>query len=372
MTYNQSLPDVSVVLPCLNEEDTLETCIRSIQETFEKAHLHGEIIVADNGSTDRSASIAKGMGVKVKNVPVRGYGSAIRGGVDAATSKFVIMADADGSYDFTSIPRFIKTLEKGYDLVMGNRFKGKIEHGAMPVSHMIGGTVLSMIGKILFHIPVSDFHCGIRGFRKDAFTAMDLHTDGMEFASEMIINAKKHNLRITEIPTILRKDGRIQHPPHLKTFRDGWRHLRYMLLNSRKAMLLYPGILLCVAGCLALFFKNLHFIGGNLPLAMAVLTFMLIGSEILVLFAQTQENDDNRSRELGPVGKILRHLAKFETGLIVGSAVFGLGAVFAYLESDFLPHVMFAFVIMIGGLQIILSSIALNIRSVQQTGKELR
>lgn len=358
-------PTVSVVLPCLNEEDTLEACILSILEVFKKEGIQGEIVVADNGSTDSSAQIALKMGAKVQNVPLRGYGSAIRGGVEAASSEFIIMADADGSYDFTSIPRFISTLEKGYDLVMGNRFKGKIEHGAMPFSHVIGGTILSMIGKILFRIPVNDFHCGIRAFRKSSFQRMELQTDGMEFASEMIIKAKLKGMHITEIPTILRKDGRIQHPPHLRTFRDGWRHLRYMLLNSRRAMLLYPGSVIGILGLTFALFANKTFLEANLHADMIVLSLIFIGSELIVL--SLQANSTPRApRSL--LERIMHLMTRFETGLALGSAVVILGCLFAYFDTQS-SYSLFAMAMIVGGLQIMFSCVALNIRSIQDTGK---
>jgi len=223
--------EVSVVLPCLNEQRTLAGCIATIQRAFQVHALMGEIIVADNGSTDGSQGIAVQSGARLVQVQERCYGSAIRGGIAAALGKYVIFADADGSYDFMDIPRFVDQLRAGNDLVMGNRFAGKIHDGAMPWLHRcVGNPVLSCIGRLLFRVPIGDFHCGLRGVSKAAFDQLQLRTTGMEFATEMVIKAGMEGLRIAEIPVELRPDGR-DRPPHLRTWRDGWRHLRFMAMT---------------------------------------------------------------------------------------------------------------------------------------------
>ncbi|HEY4889601.1 MAG TPA: glycosyltransferase family 2 protein [Candidatus Dormibacteraeota bacterium] len=235
-------------MPCLNEAETLATCIQQAQQAIEREGLAAEIIVADNGSTDGSQVIAKELGVRVVPIARKGYGSALIGGINAARGRFVIMGDADDSYDFTAIAPLIDKLREGYDLVVGNRFRGGIESGAMPWSHRwVGNPVLTFISRVFFHTPVGDAHCGLRGFRKDAYERMKLRATGMEFASEMVIKASLKRMRIAEVPVTLRPDGRTR-PPHLRTWRDGWRHLRFMLLFSPRWLFLYPGLALFAVG----------------------------------------------------------------------------------------------------------------------------
>jgi glycosyltransferase involved in cell wall biosynthesis len=242
--------EVSIVMPCLNEAETLAKCIRHAQSAIVTGGLAAEIIVADNGSTDGSQQIAKELGAKVVDVPRKGYGSALIGGIDAAQGQFVVMGDADDSYDFEAIGPLIDKLREGYDLVVGNRFMGGIEPGAMPWSHRwVGNPVLTFISRVFFHASVGDTHCGLRAFRKDAYEKMRLRTTGMEFASEMVIKATLQRMRITEVAVVLRPDGRSR-APHLRTWRDGWRHLRFMLLFSPRWLFLYPGLVLFAFGIL--------------------------------------------------------------------------------------------------------------------------
>ena len=240
--------EVSIVMPCLNEVETLAACIAEAREAISKGGYTAEIIVADNGSTDGSQLVARELGAKVVDVQRKGYGSALIGGIDAAQGRFVVMGDADASYDFAAIAPLIAKLRDGYDLVVGNRFLGGIQPGAMPWSHRwLGNPVLSSINKIFFHAPVGDTHCGLRAFTKGAYDKMRLRATGMEFASEMVIKASLKGMRITEVPVVLRPDGRSR-PPHLRTWRDGWRHLRFMLLFSPRWLFLYPGLTLLVVG----------------------------------------------------------------------------------------------------------------------------
>lgn len=235
-------------MPCLNEAETLEVCIRKAQASLEKNGVRGEVIIADNGSTDGSLEIAEKLGARVVNVDVKGYGAALRGGITAARGKFVIMADADDSYDFSSLEPFIEKLREGFDLVMGNRFKGGIKPGAMPPLHRyLGNPVLTGIGRLFFNSPAGDFHCGLRGFSKAAFEKMDLQTTGMEFASEMVVTSTLLKFKIAEVPTTLSPDGRSR-PPHLRSWRDGWRHLRFMLMYSPRWLFLYPGLVFMLIG----------------------------------------------------------------------------------------------------------------------------
>ncbi len=244
-------PEVSIVLPCLNEARTLAICIGKAQAAIERHSLKAEIIVADNGSTDGSDQIARRCGARLIQVAEKGYGAALMAGIDAARGEFVIMGDADDSYDFGSIYPFVERLREGWDLAMGCRLPsggGTIAPGAMPWKHRwLGNPVLSALGRLFFRSEVTDFHCGLRGFRRDAYRGLDLHTTGMEFASEMIVKATLRGLRITEIPITLHKDGR-DRAPHIRSWRDGWRHLRFMLLYSPAWLFVIPGGVLLMLG----------------------------------------------------------------------------------------------------------------------------
>ena len=247
----EALCEVSVLMPCLNEAETLGTCINKAKASLKSLGVNGEVIIADNGSTDGSQEIAKSLGARVVNVERRGYGNALMRGIATAHGKYVIMGDSDDSYDFTNLGPFMEKLRAGYDLVMGNRFMGNIHPGAMPPLHRyLGNPVLTAIGRLFFKSPSGDFHCGLRGFRRQAILDLDLRTTGMEFASEMVVKSSLHDLRITEVPTILQPDGRSR-PPHLRSWSDGWRHLRFLLLYSPRWLFLYPGILLIAFGLIA-------------------------------------------------------------------------------------------------------------------------
>jgi glycosyltransferase involved in cell wall biosynthesis len=240
--------ELSVVMPCLNESLTLGICVKKARDTIERLGIRGEVIVADNGSTDGSQSIAEELGARVVPIATRGYGSALRGGIAAARGKFVVMGDSDDSYDFTQLGDFLSKLREGDDLVMGNRFLGGIRPDAMPFLHrFVGNPFLSWLGRLFFGCPVGDFQCGLRGFRKDAIDKLELQTTGMEFSTEMVVKATLFGLRIAEIPTTLSPDGR-DRPPHLRTWRDGWRYLRFLLLYSPRWLFLYPGIALFLFG----------------------------------------------------------------------------------------------------------------------------
>lgn len=243
---------VSAVMPCLNEERTLGGCIEKAQRAFREMGVVGEVVVADNGSTDGSVGIAESLGARVVHEPRKGYGSALMAGIADARGRVVVMADADDSYDWTSLGDFVKKIDEGYDLVMGNRFKGGIEPGAMPALHRyLGNPVLSTLARVMYRIPIADFHCGMRAFSLDAFARMNVRTPGMEFATEMVINAAHAGLRIAEIPTRLHPDKR-DRPPHLRSFRDGWRHLRFMLTYAPDWLYLLPGGFLSLIGVLGM------------------------------------------------------------------------------------------------------------------------
>lgn len=240
--------ELTILMPCLNEAETLAACLVKANRFLAESGVTGEIVVADNGSTDGSQDIARQHGARVVNVPVRGYGAALQVGIAAAKGRYVVMGDSDDSYDFSNLMPFLEKLRNGSALVMGNRFQGGIDDGAMPFLHRyLGNPVLSFIGRLFFGAPIGDFHCGLRGFDHAAILALELQTTGMEFASEMVVKATLNKLPIAEVPTRLAKDGRSR-PPHLRTWRDGWRHLIFMLLHSPLWLFLIPGLLLLTVG----------------------------------------------------------------------------------------------------------------------------
>ncbi len=241
-------PELTILMPCLNEAETIATCVKKASSYLSKSNIRGEILVADNGSTDGSREIAQGLGARVVSICERGYGAALIGGIGAARGRFVIIGDADASYDFSQLDGFVAKLREGYDLVMGNRFQGGIEPGAMPALHRwLGNPVLSFIGRIFFKAELGDFHCGLRGFNTSAIRNLKLCSRGMEFASEMVVRCRLARMRIAEVPTTLKKDGR-SHPPHLRTWRDGWRHLRFLLIFAPRWLFFYPGLALLILG----------------------------------------------------------------------------------------------------------------------------
>ncbi len=240
--------ELTILMPCLNEEETIGTCILKAQNAIKERGIMAEVLIADNGSTDASIEIAQNLGAQVIHVKERGYGSALIAGINHAKGKYIIMGDADDSYDFGDIYKFVKKLRNGFDLVMGNRFKGGVEKGAMPYLHRyLGNPVLSFIGRLFFRSPIKDFHCGLRGFNRDAILELGLCTTGMEFASEMVVKSALNKLNISEVPIKLYPDGRTR-APHLRTWHDGWRHLRFLLLYSPKWLFLYPGLFMFFIG----------------------------------------------------------------------------------------------------------------------------
>jgi glycosyltransferase involved in cell wall biosynthesis len=327
--------ELTVVLPCLNEAETLAVCIRKAKSSIASLGVDGEVVVADNGSTDGSQGIARDEGARVVDVPIRGYGAALMAGITEAQGTFVIMADADDSYDLSNLGPFLEALRGGADLVMGNRFAGGIEPGAMPALHRyLGNPVLTAIGRVLFRSPVRDFHCGIRGFRRDAIIGLDLRTTGMEFASEMVVKATLQKLAIVEVPTTLSPDGRSR-PPHLRTWRDGWRHLRFLLLYSPRWLFLYPGIVLVVAGLalgIALLPGPIEI--GDHALDVSALIYamsaVLIGFQAILFAAFSRAFVTNEG--LMPPSKGMQRafrLLNLERGLIIGVVLLVAGIVMA-------------------------------------------
>jgi glycosyltransferase involved in cell wall biosynthesis len=383
-------PEVSVVMPCLNEAETLAVCIQKARACLSDNGVSGEIIIADNGSTDGSQSIAEAEGARVVPVEARGYGSALMGGIAASRGRFVIMADADDSYDFSALMPFIEKLRDGSDFVIGNRFKGGIALGAMPPLHRyLGNPVLSGLGRLFFRSPAGDFHCGLRCFSRDAFERMNLQTTGMEFASEMVVKATLLGLRIAEVPTTLSPDGRSR-PPHLRSWRDGWRHLRFMLLFSPRWLFLYPGLLLMFAGLgvgswllpearqLGQATLNVH------TLVYAALSVLLGFQAVLfALFTRTFAI----TQGLMPPSRLLNRLYRFvtlEIGLVVGGLLVlgGLGgslaATLGWQKIDFgelepsvvLRQVIPSIVALALGFQVVLGSFFLSVLGLKRKGGE--
>jgi glycosyltransferase involved in cell wall biosynthesis len=319
--------ELSIIMPCLNEAETLALCIRKALAYLERAQIHGEVVIGDNGSTDGSQQIALGCGARVVKIEQRGYGAALYGATLASRGKYIVMGDSDDSYDFSNLDPFIDKLRQGYDLVMGSRFAGGIKPGAMPwKNRYIGNPILSAIGRIFFRSPAKDFHCGLRAYSRDAFTRMDLRTTGMEFASEMVIKATLERMKIAEVPTTLSPDGRSR-PPHLRPYRDGWRHLRFMLLYSPTWLFLFPGLALMLvglAGTALLELDSIQLNHARLGLdTLIYLAFMTVCGYQSVLFA-VLSRIFAIEQHLYPASPGYRHIFRFinlERGLIVGALI---------------------------------------------------
>ncbi|MFN3444552.1 MAG: glycosyltransferase family 2 protein [Bacteroidia bacterium] len=378
--------ELTIVMPCLNEAETLKTCIDKAMKYLNENNISGEVVIGDNGSTDGSQDIARSCGARVVDIPRKGYGSALMGAIQAAKGKYVIMGDSDDSYDFSNLNAYVEKLRDGYDLVMGNRFKGGIAKGAMPFLHYyLGNPVLSFIGKLFFGGGINDFHCGLRGFRQDIVTLLNLQTTGMEFASEMVVKAQINKLKIIEVPTTLSPDGRSR-PPHLRTWRDGWRHLRFLLLYSPKWLFLIPGLTLMFIG-LILFvliqqgpvqLMNIHFDTNTLLYAGAfvVIGFQAVNFAVFTRIYALQQGFLPKNSTLDK----LYNFITLEAGLIIGVLITlaGLGgsvySLYLWDQQDFgqlnyssilrvvIPSV---FAIMIG-LQTIFSSFFLSFLGLNQ------
>jgi len=386
-TTPQKPCELSVVMPCLNEAETLRSCIKRAQETLRIHKIAGEIIVADNGSTDGSQEIARQCGVRVINIAERGYGSALMGGIAAARGEFIVMGDADASYDFAEIPLFLKKLHAGADLVMGNRFKGILHKGAMPFMHRhIGNPILTKVSRLFFGCPIGDAHCGLRAFRKDAYERMQLTATGMEFASEMIVKSTLKGMHIAEVPTSLRPDGRSR-APHLRRWRDGWRHLRFMLLFSPRWLFFIPGVFLFAAatGLFLWLLPQSRFIGS---IELGIHTLLVSGMVIMLgyqlitfavfarMFASVHGFHPRRS--LLPA-RIIKHCT-LERGILLGMGMtLGGIAILAYASWQWrnvgfgnldptvtMRQVIPATLLFILGLQTIFASFFLNIPGIQK------
>jgi glycosyltransferase involved in cell wall biosynthesis len=373
--------ELSILMPCLNEAETLAICIEKALRSLRELDIAGEVIVADNGSTDGSQDIATKMGARVVPVAAKGYGSALMGGIVAARGVYIIMGDADDSYDFSNLGAFIEKLRGGCDLVMGNRFQGGIKPGAMPPLHKyLGNPVLTWVGRLFFSSPAGDFHCGLRGFRRDSILQLDLQTTGMEFASEMVVKASLYKLRIAEVPTVLSPDGRSR-PPHLRTWRDGWRHLRFLLLYSPRWLFLYPGVFLMILGLIVGMWLlpgtqkigNINFDVHTLIYA-AIAIIVGFQAVTFAFFTKFFAISEKLLPEDPKLNQIFRYVT-LETGLIAGVTLISIGIVGSFLsltiwsQTDFgildpsktLRLVIPSVTCLTVGLQMILSSFFLSV-----------
>jgi glycosyltransferase involved in cell wall biosynthesis len=347
---NAAWPELSIVMPCLNEADTLAVCIHKAQAALDENNIAGEIIIADNGSTDGSQSIASAMGARIVPVDEKGYGSALMGGISAARGKFVIMGDADDSYDFGAAPKFLEKLREGFDLVQGCRLPpggGTVAPGAMPFLHRWwGNPMFSWLARKWFQVPVHDIYCGLRGFTKSHYERLDLRCTGMEFATEMIIKSSLYKAGIAEVPITLHRDGRKSHPAHLKTFRDGWRTLRFFLIYSPRWLFLIPGMLLILLGLAGYGLALPGVTLGRFTFDAHTLLFSSLGilcgyqSIMFAVFGKTFAIREHLMPEDARMDRLYR-LVNLERGLAVGLASLAIGlalllvAVNEWRERDF-------------------------------------
>ena len=330
--------ELTILMPCLNEAETLEVCIRKAQGFLERSGVSGEVLISDNGSTDGSQEIARRGGARVTNAPRRGYGAALINGIESARGRYIIMGDADDSYDFENLEPFVDRLRGGADLVMGNRFEGGIEPGAMPPLHKyLGNPVLSGIGQLFFRPNIRDFHCGLRGFNRDSMRQLDLQTTGMEFASEMVVKSSLAKYRIEEVPTTLKKDGRSR-APHLRSWHDGWRHLRFLLLFSPRWLFIYPGLVAFLLGALGVAILavtpvEIGTVGFGVTTMVYATALCIIGYQSL-LFAWLTKLYATQEAFLPTSPRYRAIVARWsaERGMLIGLGLFALGVLIAVVQ----------------------------------------
>ena len=385
--------DLTILMPCLNEAETLVACIAKAKLGLERAGVTGEVLIADNGSTDGSIELAEKHGARVVRVAAKGYGSALRGGIEAARGRWILMGDADDSYDFSEAPRFVEKLRAGADMVMGCRMPrggGTVMPGAMPwKNRWLGNPTLSFLGRLFFKTPIKDFHCGLRAFTRDAYERMETKTTGMEFASEMVMIASIKAMRVAEVPITLHKDGRSR-PPHLKPWRDGWRHLRFMLIYSPRWLFLMPGLALAGLGALAalaiyfgpLQFGAVHLDAGSLAVACM---FVIIGVQLVTFafFAKVFAIAEGLLSDDPRFSRIFKFFT-LEKGLVVGALTFALGvlllgwSVLTWQRAGFgempfsenLRHIIAAVTLIIVGHQVIAASWFLSVLGLKTTSRK--
>lgn len=324
--------ELTILMPCLNESKTLKICIDKALRFLKENNIDGEVLIADNGSTDGSQEIAINAGARVVDIAEKGYGSALIGGCNNALGKYVIMGDSDDSYDFSNLMPFVEKLREGYELVMGNRFKGGIEKGAMPPLHKyLGNPVLSTIGRILYRSDIKDFHCGLRGYNKESIQKLNLRTTGMEYASEMVVQATLHKLKITEVPTTLKKDGR-DRPPHLRSWSDGWRHLTFLLMHAPNWLFLYPGLILLFIGFIIsgmIIISPIKIGNINFDINTLIYTSMstIVGFQLILFYILTKKYAS--ISKFIPISNKETTLMKFtmNKGIFIGFLLFTLGII---------------------------------------------
>ena len=384
---NKKEVELTILMPCLNEEETIEICIQKALKFLKKNKVNGEVLIADNGSTDNSVQIAEKLGARVVHVKEKGYGSALIAGTKNAYGEYVIMGDSDDSYDFLHLEEFLKKLRRGYDLVMGNRFAGGIEKGAMPFSHRyIGNPVLSFIGRLFFHSKIRDFHCGLRGYNRKRILALNLNCPGMEYASEMVVKSELNNYKIAEVPTTVKKDGR-SHRPHLRTLSDGWRHLNFLLIHAPNWLFLIPGIILLIIGLVGviLLFNGTLSITKNFSLGVHSMlyfsSFIIIGFQLCLfcILAKIYAYKVNIINKLNrfyswimnvpTIRLVLFGLLFFVIGLVVSiiSIASWHNVQFGNLNPNtFMPQVILANCCLIIGLQIFFSSFFISVMNIKR------
>ncbi len=366
--------ELTILMPCLNEAETLAICINKAKKFLNEQNIRGEVLIADNGSMDGSQTIAEQCGARVVHVPERGYGAALRSGIQNANGKYVIMGDADDSYDFLNLSAFVTRLREGYQLVMGNRFLGGIKKNAMPfLNRYLGNPVLSFLGRIFFKSGIGDFHCGLRGFEREAMLNLNLRTDGMEFASEMVVKASLHDLKMAEVATTLSPDGRSRRP-HLRPWRDGWRHLKLLLLLCPRWLFMYPGFLLISVGItlMALLMRGPLKIGNyylDIHTMLFSSTFVIIGLQVLFFFIYSKLIAAHVVKINNDTSYILKFFT-LERGIILGLILTLTGfagsfyTIFFWMQTAFgplIPSQVMRILIpsvtcLIAGIQIIFSS----------------
>jgi glycosyltransferase involved in cell wall biosynthesis len=357
--------ELTVLMPCLNEAETVGTCVQKAWEYIRSAGVRGEVLVADNGSTDGSAEIARDAGARVIHIAPKGYGNALYGGIEASLGRFVIMADADASYDFSQLDGFLEALRAGNALVIGHRFRGGIRPAAMPWLHRyVGNPVLSFLGRMFFPCRIGDFHCGLRGIDRALALRLELRAPGMEFASEMIVKAVLAGWKIAEVPTVLSPAGRSR-PPHLRSWRDGWRHLRFLLMMSPRWLLLYPGMLLIAAGMaaeLAIWrgpiiihgvgfdIHTMLYAAGATILGLQLVIFSLIGRTVGVL------------KQLLPMTPRLRRFLRMftvERGIFLGLSLGLMGLALAFYSVDTWAHARLGALDPVAIMRVVIASVTL-------------
>ena len=382
------MTELTILMPCLNEAATVGRCIAKARDFLQRAGIEGEVLVADNGSDDGSPALARAAGARVVEVAERGYGAALLGGIAAARGRYVVLGDADDSYDFSRLELFLDKLRAGYPLVIGNRFQGGIRPGAMPALHRwLGNPLLSFVGRLFFGARVGDFHCGLRGLERDAVLSLSLKTRGMEFASELIVKATLAGWRIAEVPTVLHPDGRGR-PPHLRRWRDGWRHLRLLLLFSPRWLFLYPGLALLLLGAgltTALYFTPLRLLGAGLDIhsmlyasAAALLGLQLC---LFALFARVSAQNAGLLPRQPSLDRLLNGLS-LERGLLAGLLValcgfaWSAAAFWQWRETGFGPldprvvmrDTIPATALLVGGMELMLASFLLSVLRLKDSG----